>query len=283
MKTSAGGPLARRDRWGSPGLRFPWVTPVTAAYACWAWIDVAAGRRPGWPELVGFALLAVGLVYAAADLRSQGLVRALTRGPTQRSLVALTYDDGPDPRTTPIVLATLAAHGVRATFFVVASKAAAHSELVANLLAAGHEVASHGDDHRWQTLLGVERARRMLARAGARLTALVGTPPRFFRPPYGVMTPALARALAETHLQVVGWTARAWDTCGGDAVGRARRLAARARPGSILLLHDAPEHPNGRLPLGPAMTGPLLSMLAEKGLRPVPVGELLASSGESRG
>ena len=76
--------------------------------------------------------------------------RAVSSVPTSAPLVALTFDDGPDPAYTPRVLEILAQHQVRATFFMIGRSAARHPELVAAVLTAGHTIANHTQDHLWQ-------------------------------------------------------------------------------------------------------------------------------------
>src|SRR5882757_3247428 len=87
------------------------------------------------------------LAYHLFVLGSQGLLRMHRRFATPRREVWLTIDDGPDPEDTPQLLALLAAHGARATFFVIGEKAAAHPALIRAITAAGHDVAHHTHTH----------------------------------------------------------------------------------------------------------------------------------------
>lgn len=255
-----------------------WPTWLVTIVATGAWSDVVVGRSPGWLELVcGLVLLAL-LALASAWMRLQGFVPAIVRVRTAKPVVALTFDDGPDPATTPAVLDSLARYGVHATFFVVANKAQRHRELVARIGLEGHELASHGNDHRWQSFLTPARARASLQEAIDVMSRVTGVRPSLFRPPYGVTTPALGHAVRELGLSVVGWTQRSWDTMGGgDPCERAARLAARLCPGAIVLLHDSPERQHGRIPLGPLLVGPLIEALRQGGLEAVTVSELLRS------
>ncbi len=266
------------DGSGSRQPRLSWAAPASALAALWACADALGGRVPGWPEVAGGASLLGALAYAAADLSSGGFVRAVVRGPSAQRAVALTFDDGPDPETTPRVLATLAEEHARATFFVLAEKAARQRELVARIQGAGHEIASHGERHDWRLYLTPRRGRESLARAQAAFAELLGTPPSYFRPPYGVATPALRSAVAALGLTVVGWSIRTRDAGRrGDPERCTATTLARARPGSIILLHDAPERVGGRLPLGPRMLPALLAGLRERGLATMTISELLGT------
>jgi peptidoglycan/xylan/chitin deacetylase (PgdA/CDA1 family) len=154
--------------------------------------------------------------------------------------VALTFDDGPAADSTPQVLAALDELGLRATFFVLGRAAAANRALVAEMAAAGHELAVHGWDHGYLLGRSTHRVREDLARARDVVGELCGSAPVWFRPAYGVLTgPALAAA-RELTLQSILWTVwgRDWDA---DATGTS--VFAQISPGlcggATVLLHDA--------------------------------------------
>src|SRR5205807_8055888 len=104
--------------------------------------------------------------------------------------VALTFDDGPNPRSTALFLHALAEHHVHATFFLLAKELAGYPTLGAELVAAGHEIAVHGWDHRNLALRTPWATYDHLARARDVIASLTGTQPRWFRPAYGVLTTA---------------------------------------------------------------------------------------------
>jgi peptidoglycan/xylan/chitin deacetylase (PgdA/CDA1 family) len=154
--------------------------------------------------------------------------------------VALTFDDGPDPRGTPATLELLAGARVHATFFVTGEQVADHPAVARDIVAAGHTVALHGDRHRNLLRVGPRALREDLLRGADRILAATGCWPRHYRPPYGVLS---AAALAIAHRQ--GWAPVLWTRWGRDwerratpasvAAGVADRLEGR----EILLLHDA--------------------------------------------
>jgi peptidoglycan/xylan/chitin deacetylase (PgdA/CDA1 family) len=133
-------------------------------------------------------------------------------------------------------------------------------------------------------MLTPARATRDLRDACDAIAAACGVRPTAVRPPYGVTTPAFAVAVRRLGLAVVGWSVRSWDTVRkGEPATLARRLAAAARPGSIVLLHDAPERQGGREPLGPRLVAPLVAALRARGLEPVTVSELLETDSAGPG
>jgi peptidoglycan-N-acetylglucosamine deacetylase len=261
--------------------RQPWLSRAHYAVAmvtAIAWANVFRGRTPGWLEVVSCVALVGVLAASTASLGSQGFLRAVTRGSRRLPLVALTFDDGPDPATTPGVLATLRQAGARATFFVLGEKAIAAPALLRQAREQGHEVGSHAFTHRWQDLLRPNGARHSLYRTSRAIADATGELPRYFRPPYGVALPALRGAVAELALTPVGWSLRTKDGTGrGDPVAAAHRVVERVRPGDIILMHDAPEAPGKVMPLGPAMLPHVLTALAARGLSAVTVSELLAA------
>jgi len=95
---------------------------------------------------------------------------------TDEPVVSLTYDDGPDPQFTPGILDALAAAGARATFFVMVEPAERHPDLIARILAEGHEVALHGIDHARLNHLPVRRSAGLIREARRRLEAVTGRP-----------------------------------------------------------------------------------------------------------
>jgi peptidoglycan/xylan/chitin deacetylase (PgdA/CDA1 family) len=153
--------------------------------------------------------------------------------------VALTFDDGPDPRTTPHFLRELDRLGARATFFVLGSQLERHPELGRRIVEGGHELAVHGWLHEkfWRPRPLADR--RDLARTIAAVERTWGRRPRWYRPPYGVLTATRLRAARTLGLQPVLWTAwgRDW-TSQADAESVLRELDRRLCGGATVLLHD---------------------------------------------
>ncbi|HEV3359744.1 MAG TPA: polysaccharide deacetylase family protein [Pseudonocardiaceae bacterium] len=125
--------------------------------------------------------------------------------------VALTFDDGPHPRSTPFFLRELERHGVHATFFVLGSELARAPQLGREIAAAGHEVALHGWAHRRMVWYGPRRTYDEMARGRDLIAAVTGTPPRWFRPPYGVLTSSALFAARRLDLTPILWSCWGWD------------------------------------------------------------------------
>lgn len=194
--------------------------------------------QPGlW--LAGLGLLALNhalLFLAMLFPRSQLLGRTMTRRAPPG--VALTFDDGPDPEVTPLILDLLARHGARATFFCIGAAAQRHPALMREIRARGHIIANHSMHHPgWFAALGVAGQRREWEAAAAVLAA-TGPVSRYARAPLGLRNPLSDLALHRAGLTHVAWARRGWDTRCRDAATVLRRLTSGLQPGDILLLHD---------------------------------------------
>jgi peptidoglycan/xylan/chitin deacetylase (PgdA/CDA1 family) len=153
--------------------------------------------------------------------------------------VALTFDDGPDPGSTPRFLELLAVRQVHATFFLLGSMAERAPGLVREIQAAGHEIGVHGWHHQSLLFRGPHATDQDLTRARDYLADLTGEQPTLFRPPYGVMTTAAHRTARRLGLRPTLWTS--W---GEDWTARAtpssvyRQVTKDLHGGGTILLHD---------------------------------------------
>jgi len=158
---------------------------------------------------------------------------------TRKDSVVLTFDDGPDPVLTPIVLDILATYGAQASFFCIGERARAYPQLVRRMVAQGHTVENHSDRHApWFACLGTRGLIAEIERAQESLAQAAGSRPRFFRAPMGFRSPMLDGVLTRLGLRHVSWTRRGYDTVSGRPASVLHRLTHRLAPGDILLLHD---------------------------------------------
>ncbi|HNN96190.1 MAG TPA: polysaccharide deacetylase family protein [Pseudomonadota bacterium] len=161
--------------------------------------------------------------------------------PGQR--VRLSFDDGPVAGVTDAVLDLLAAHGLRASFFLLSHKARNHPALVRRIVAEGHVLGLHGEDHRPVLFQSTAALTAKLRRARDDLAQLAGQPITLYRPSHGFKNRALLRALRRLDLRLVSWDFGVWDTdAPAPAVLLQRlRLCTTQPPGGpppIVLLHD---------------------------------------------
>jgi peptidoglycan-N-acetylglucosamine deacetylase len=199
--------------------------------------------------------------------------RTLWRGPTTRPELALTFDDGPSPKTTPRVLAELAKSGVRATFFLVGRKALAHPELVREIARAGHQIGLHGFEHdRLFSLRGPAHVQADIVRSQDVLEQAGAPRPTLFRPPIGFVSHFTVNGARRANVTLIGCSARALDGFRGAAATKvAERLVRALEPGALLAMHDAAEH-DDYVPASLEALPRVLSAIRERGLRAVTLG-----------
>lgn len=202
------------------------------------------GPRAAALTTAALALGGLAVTHAGPGVTALGPVRRRLfprlSGLGRADHVALTFDDGPDPAWTPAFLQVLADRQVRATFFMLGSMAAREPGLAAEVVGAGHEVAVHGWAHRYTVLRSPWAVADDLARARDAVAAATGTEPRFYRPPYGVLSAGALAAARRLGLTPVLWTCwgREW-TPGATAGSVWATLAGNLTGGATVLLHDS--------------------------------------------
>lgn len=192
--------------------------------------------------MIGYAALGMsvigGAVHGAFHRNSPLFGPALGRIAGDRKVVALTFDDGPNPDATPLILDTLAEKGVRATFFVLGSHAERWPELVRRMAQEGHQLGNHGYFHRklqFKSPFYVSRDIRL----GIRAIKRAGAPaPRYFRAPHGFRSPWTTPIALSYGERTVGWSLGVWDSDRPGVDEIVRRTLEGVSPGSIVLLHD---------------------------------------------
>ncbi|KUM99800.1 polysaccharide deacetylase [Streptomyces yokosukanensis] len=154
--------------------------------------------------------------------------------------IALTFDDGPDPESTPHFLDALDELGVRATFFLLGEHMVRHSAMVRETARRGHELAVHGWTHERPWRPAPARDAEQITRTVRALRDISGHRPHWYRPPYGILTSGRWLAARRAGLRPVLWSAwgRDWTADATPASVRAR-IAADLRGGGTVLLHDS--------------------------------------------
>ncbi|MEZ0094801.1 polysaccharide deacetylase family protein [Streptacidiphilus sp. EB129] len=154
--------------------------------------------------------------------------------------VALTFDDGPDPLSTPRFLKVLEHRGVKATFFLLGFMLERDPGLGREIAAAGHEVAVHGYLHRPMVLRTPAQTRDDLSRARDLVASATGVSPRWYRPPYGIATTSALRTARRLDMTPVLWTSWGLDWRAG-ATGSSvyDTVTGNLDGGGTILLHDS--------------------------------------------
>jgi peptidoglycan-N-acetylglucosamine deacetylase len=153
--------------------------------------------------------------------------------------VALTLDDGPDPKITPKVLEILKTFDIKATFFCIGKQLERYPDLAREITKQGHAIENHSYSHGHTfSFWGVRRLNADIARAQSLIQDLTGRKPQFFRAPAGLRNPLLDLVLQRQGLQLCSWTRRGYDTQNSDSKVVLNRLLKGLSEGDIVLAHD---------------------------------------------
>lgn len=217
--------------------------------------------------------LAYSLHQISRSKTFQLIGEMVTHGPTDRPMVALTFDDGPTDTFTPQILKTLADKNVHATFFLIGDQIQKNPAALHQIIAAGHEVGNHSFSHQRMAYVTPAFVRRELDQTDALLRTAGVTKAIPFRPPFGRKFLALPYVLRERGQKTMMWSLAPESDLGTDAT--AQDIAAytihKASAGDIILLHPMYSHRDQvRLALPAIIDG-----LRTKGLEPVTLAQLL--------
>lgn len=184
--------------------------------------------------------------------------------------IAMTFDDGPDPKNTPKLLDMLKARGLKATFFVVGTNAAGYPEILQRMVAEGHEIGNHSWSHPSLTKLGSENVRSQMERTSQAVFQATGVRPVVMRPPYGATSVRLNKFFDEQlGMKVILWNVDPLDWRYRNASRVMNQIVQNARPGAIILAHDIHASTVAAMPQ-------TFDALLAKGFKFVTVSELIA-------
>lgn len=247
---------------GQPGWRVMWFTETV--------------RLRRWQ---GLGILTLSATVVIALKRPEPAMRVLARllpvdvlcyVDTEAPAFALTFDDGPHPDVTPLLLDVLARHRARATFFMIGERVLGNESTVARIAGEGHELANHLMRDEPSVLLPDLEFRQQLSRVTSLLAPYGAI--RWFRPGSGWLTPRMLRSAAQLNLRCVLGTVVAVHSRNSSDRRIAQHLIGRIRPGSIAVLHEGTPDRRGVV----STTDLVLAELRSRGLAAVTISELAA-------
>jgi peptidoglycan/xylan/chitin deacetylase (PgdA/CDA1 family) len=199
---------------------------------------------------------------------------AISHGPRSGNEVALTFDDGPDASYTLQVASMLDKYGVKGTFFMVGKALAQRPDIARQLLNDGHVLGDHSYHHDATSWLRPDYPE--IGETQGVFSRDLGVCPALFRPPHGTRTPFMAHKASSAGMKMITWDVSAADWATKDGQLVAERILSKAKPGSIILLHDGLD---GRLSAARSVLLTALPLILDgleaRGLKPVTVPELL--------
>ncbi len=192
-----------------------------------------------WLFLIPIGIYLTMIFYGASNIRSDFFMRVASGGDTTFAEVALTFDDGPSPETTPAILDVLKKNGITAAFFCIGEKAVEHPELLQRIADEGHIIGNHSYSHHFFfDFLSHDNMVREIRNTNKAIEKIIRKRVHLFRPPYGVTTPVLAKAVKKAKMTPVGWTLRSMDTVTSSSSKLVNKITKNLRPGDVILLHD---------------------------------------------
>lgn len=226
-------------------------------------------------KAVAFALINISRswnIYAMSislPLQNQPICKIRTGA----KVVAITLDDGPDPRYTLPILETLKSRHVKATFFLVGTEAEKYPDIVRQIAHHGHEIGNHTQTHPEMKDLSYKQIVREISAGDDILQSITGKRPYYFRPPKGVINEMTQKAISDSGHITVLWDLGLENSRCQTPAEMSARILKNIRPGSIILLHD------GRLVRSKSVQAlpMMLDGLKENGYSFVTVTELLNS------
>jgi peptidoglycan/xylan/chitin deacetylase (PgdA/CDA1 family) len=179
-------------------------------------------------------MLFFGVVFTQLNL----FVDHELAGDARYNEIALSFDDGPNPESTEKVLSKLSRYGVKATFFIIGKNAEKHPELVEKIVEAGHIVGNHSYHHSKKfDFIKTKEIVAEIEKANTVIQNIIGKKPLYFRPPFGITHPRIARAIRQTKMKPVAWSLRTYDTTRSKEKV-IKLLKKKLNGGDIILLHD---------------------------------------------
>lgn len=210
------------------------IALLTAAVAATV---VALGMVGPW--VIGVIALGyvITLGWGVFDIGSQFFTETVWKG--KGDALAITFDDGPHPVHTPAILDMLKEEGVNATFFIIGKKAAQHPDLPRRMVDEGHAVGNHTLSHTHRFgMMSESGIREEMKQGSDAVRDIIGRVPRYFRPPFGVMNPTIAKAVKAEGVTIIGWDLRSRDGVGTSSKQILNRVLPRLPKATLLLFHD---------------------------------------------
>jgi peptidoglycan-N-acetylglucosamine deacetylase len=249
----------------SPAGRTGCVALLAAALL--AWVDLGLAVVP----LGVFMVVCMAAPFIPS---SSFFLPVISRGTGGRKAVALTFDDGPDPLTTPELLRMLKEHRVSGTFFVTGQRVVRYPQLTEEIIAQGHSLANHSFHHdMWGAFRSTQTMQHEIE-ATQRALKDLGIVALAYRPPMGITSPRLRRVMQKESMFVVNFSCRAWDGGNRRIRNLSRRILKRVRANDILLLHDNLAQPS-LLPHWASEVDLILKGIQEKGLEILPLADMI--------
>lgn len=192
-----------------------------------------------WWIVLALVIYSLIIFYGAINIRANFFMTSLNESETNKKQVALTFDDGPLENTTNVVLDILKENNIEAAFFCIGNRVEKQPALLTRMHNEGHIIGNHSYSHHFFfDLKSSKEMQSELEKTDELIQQNIHVKPKFFRPPYGVTNPNLAKAVKAGNYYSIGWSVRSMDTVVKTEQKLLSNITGKLKPGDIVLLHD---------------------------------------------
>ena len=214
------------------------------------------------------ALKLAVMFWGSYFVNSNYHIKTLCEVNTDEKIIALTFDDGPDKNVTPLLLSILAKYNVKVAFFCIGKKIEGNENVLKKIDSEGHIIGNHSFSHsNFFDFFTAEKMKMEFEHSDKLVFNAIGKQMNFYRPPYGITTPAMTKAVAQRQYHTIGWSVRSMDSMQKNEDRLMEKLTKQLKPGAVFLFHDTWE---GVVPL----IGKFIEMATAKGYKVVRPDEL---------
>lgn len=214
-----------------------------------AWVNITEDVSV-WSYVVLVFIYSLILFYGCYYICSNFFMRVICSLKTNKKIIAITFDDGPDAVATPQILNILKQYDAPAAFFCIGNRIAGNEAILKQIHEHGHIIGNHSFSHHfWFDLFSSAKMLDDMLLANQAVRQSINLSPQLFRPPYGVINPNLKKAIVKSRMVPIGWSVRSMDTVINDEQKLLNKITRRLNPGAIFLFHDTGKATISVLPL----------------------------------
>ncbi|QTE35754.1 polysaccharide deacetylase family protein [Mucilaginibacter gossypii] len=192
-----------------------------------------------WSYPVLIFIYSLILFYGCYYIGSNFFMRVMCSLKTNKKIIAITFDDGPDATATLQILKILKQQNTPAAFFCIGSRIPGNETVLKQIHKQGHIIGNHSFSHHfWFDLFSSAKMLDDMLQASQLVRQTINLSPLLFRPPYGVINPNLKKAILKSRMVPIGWSVRSMDTVINDSQKLLNKITRRLNPGAIFLFHD---------------------------------------------
>ena len=189
--------------------------------------------------LLLFIVYSLIVFYGCYHIGSNFFIKIICAADSKLNQIAISFDDGPSVKYTTKILELLEAEKIEAVFFCIGNRIKGNENIIQNIIAKGHIIGNHSYSHHfWFDMFSAKKMEQDLELMDTEIKKLTGLKLKFFRPPYGVTNPNLAKAIVKRGYIPIGWSVRSMDTISKKNDQYLQKIIASIQPGAIFLFHD---------------------------------------------